>query len=191
MKIQIPEVGPVLFERSSRARRILIIVKPDGNVRVAVPNGAAFRQAEKLVRSKSGWIAQCRRKLASRPQNPLRMSLAELEIDSEQAVLYLKSRLQFLAEKYGYRYRQVKFRAQKTIWGSCSAGNDISLNIKLVLLPNDLIDYVLLHELVHTVHKNHGPGFYRELDSLVGDSRLLRRKLRNHRFPPVRASREK
>jgi predicted metal-dependent hydrolase len=71
----------------------------------------------------------------------------------------------------------VTIRNQKTRWGSCSAKNNLSLNIKLALLPDELRDLILVHELVHTRIKNHGPDFWRELKSIYPDARKLDRQV--------------
>jgi predicted metal-dependent hydrolase len=71
---------------------------------------------------------------------------------------------------------------QKTRWGSCSEKNNINLNVNLVLLPDELIDYAILHELVHTRVKNHSKRFWAELDKLVGDAKKNDKKLKNHRL---------
>jgi hypothetical protein len=71
---------------------------------------------------------------------------------------------------------------QKTRWGSCSEKNNINLNANLVLLPDELIDYAILHELVHTRVKKHSKRFWDELDKLVGNAKKLDQKLKKHRF---------
>ena len=87
-----------------------------------------------------------------------------------------------LAEQRGFVYTSVSITAAKTRWGSCSSRKTISLSYYLMLLPERLIDYVLLHELVHTREMNHGPAFWRLLDEAVGeDSRQLCAALRNYR----------
>ena len=93
----------------------------------------------------------------------------------------LVSRLEELAAAHGFRYNRVFVKNQKTLWGSCSSQDNINLNISLARLPDELRDYVLIHELVHTRHKNHSPAFWREVDAIVGDSKALRRKLRQYR----------
>jgi len=76
-------------------------------------------------------------------------------------------RIEKLAAQHGFEYNRVSFRSQRTRWGSCSTNNDISLNIKLALLPEDLVDYVILHELVHTQVKNHAPEFWEEVGKYI------------------------
>ncbi|MEA3348593.1 MAG: M48 family metallopeptidase, partial [Pseudomonadota bacterium] len=71
-------------------------------------------------------------------------------------------------------------RNQKTRWGSCSAKNNISLNIKLALLPDQLRDLVLVHELIHTKIKNHGPNFWQKLEKIYPQARKLDQQVNNH-----------
>lgn len=80
----------------------------------------------------------------------------------------LPSRLTELAQKHGFQFNKLTIRNNKRNWGSCSARNNISLNLQMMKLPDDLINYILLHELVHTRIKNHGPHFWAKLDELTG-----------------------
>ena len=99
------------------------------------------------------------------------------EIDRVEARKKLVSRLNELSGQHGFSYNKVFMRNQKTRWGSCSGKNNISLNMKLVRLPYEMIDYVLLHELVHTRIKNHTNEFWTELNRLVGDAKKIDRRL--------------
>lgn len=91
----------------------------------------------------------------------------------------LPQRTAELAARHGLRHGKVSVRNTVSKWGSCSARNDISLSLHLMRLPDHLIDYIILHELCHTVHKNHGPAFHTMLDSLTGSRhRELQREIR-------------
>lgn len=93
----------------------------------------------------------------------------------------LPGRLAELAARYGFQYGKVGIRNNKRNWGSCSGRNNISLNLQLMKLPDYLIDYVLLHELVHTKIKNHGPLFWQKLDEITGNkARELSREVRSY-----------
>ena len=96
-----------------------------------------------------------------------------------EAKNYLPSRLDMMAEKYGFKYNKLALKTHKTRWGSCSYSNNINLNINLMLLDSEYIDYVLLHELVHTVEKNHKESFWALLYKIMPEAQILKRKLKN------------
>lgn len=97
-----------------------------------------------------------------------------------QARSYLPRRLKTLADNHGFYYVKLRFSSAGTRWGSCSSEGTISLNIWLMQLPFELIDYVILHELTHTKHMNHSPAFWGEVGRLVPEYREFRRRLKQH-----------
>ena len=86
----------------------------------------------------------------------------------KEAKEYLPQRTEQLAAAHGFTYCGVTVKNISSRWGSCSAVNHINLNIHLVRLPEHLSDYVILHELAHTVHKNHGELFWKHLNAITG-----------------------
>ena len=86
----------------------------------------------------------------------------------QEAKDYLPQRTKQLAEQYGFVHNGVTVKNLTSRWGSCSATNHINLNIHLVRLPEHLSDYVILHELSHTIHKNHGEHFWQTLNKITG-----------------------
>lgn len=97
-----------------------------------------------------------------------------------EAEVYLPARLRVLAERYGFRYGSVRLAHQQTRWGSRSSNGTISLNIALMNLPLELIDYVLIHELSHTKHMNHSTTFWREVERCMPDYKLRRRQTKTY-----------
>ncbi len=180
--IEIGNIGPVLFERSKRAKHLIITVKPYRGVRVAVPYGITFEKAEEIVREKITWI---QKHLAGMKQieNEHKAALNNItEIDRAEAKEKLINKLNELAEKHDFVYNKIFIRNQKTRWGSCSSRNNISLNMKLVLLPDELIEYVILHELTHIRIRNHKNVFWAELNKLVGDAKALSSRLKEYQM---------
>ena len=86
----------------------------------------------------------------------------------KEAKEYLPQRTAQLAEAHGLKFSGVTVKNISSRWGSCSATNHINLNIHLVRLPEHLSDYVILHELTHTIHKNHSERFWKQLDTITG-----------------------
>ncbi len=178
--VKINGIGSVLFERSNRARRVIIYVKPFKGVQVAVPYRLSFNKAMEFVHTKTDWIVIQLEKMKQYEKECNLNSSVNETVDKEKAKKVLTRRLKQLAEKHGFVYNRVFFRNQKTRWGSCSSKNNISLNIKLITLPDELIDYVILHELVHTRRKDHSKAFWTEMDKFVGDGKKMSSKLKRY-----------
>jgi predicted metal-dependent hydrolase len=98
-----------------------------------------------------------------------------------EAKIYLPKRLKELADKHGFKYANVSIKNASTRWGSCSSVNNINLNLHLMRIPEHLIDYVLLHELVHTVVKNHGDKFWLLLEQVYPNARKADKEMNNYR----------
>ncbi|MCU7837003.1 MAG: M48 family metallopeptidase [gamma proteobacterium symbiont of Taylorina sp.] len=83
---------------------------------------------------------------------------------------YLKQRLDQLSREYELPYRRLTIRAQKTRWGSCSSKKNINLNYRLIFMDNKLLDYILVHELLHTIYMNHSKAYWAQLELLMPDA---------------------
>jgi predicted metal-dependent hydrolase len=177
--VEIKSVGFIKMERSRRAKHISVSVRPFKGVRVAVPLGVSFARAELFARSKAGWIKKHVDKM-NQVERAVKALAGTPPLDRQAVRRRLVDRLNYLAVKYGFQYNRVFIKNQKTRWGSCSGKNNINLNLNLIRLPDELIDYTILHELVHTRIKNHGQRFWDQLDRLLGDARKLDRALNEY-----------
>ena len=113
-------------------------------------------------------------------QNEIRKAI-ELAWRNE-AKEYLPVRVKELAVKHNFVYKKVSVKNSKTRWGSCSFDNNINLSLHLMRLPNYLVDYVILHELVHTKIKNHSKDFWQLLDIVSGNAKKLDREVKDYRI---------
>lgn len=101
-----------------------------------------------------------------------------------EAKEYIPQRVEEIARRIGLEYRSVSVRATRSKWGSCSSRNDLSMSVYLMLLPDHLIDFIIIHELCHTVHRNHSAAFHALVDHHVGGhEKELNRELKQ--FHPL------
>jgi len=97
-----------------------------------------------------------------------------------EAKKYLLKRVEELASKYGFKFSKIFIKNAKTRWGSCSSANNINLNLQLMRLPEHLIDYIILHELAHTIHKNHGKAFWNLLNNISENAKALNKEIKKY-----------
>ena len=169
--IQVPGIGP-------GTARLRISVSPRRGVVVSMPWMLPYAIAQKFLLSKRQWVAAALERQAGQmhraaesgrtatvPDDP-----AELERMREAARAALVPKLLSAAVRYGFPFKgRVAIKNNVSNWGSCSSKGNINLNMRLILLPEHLQDYVILHELCHLRYPDHGPAFHALLDSLLGD----------------------
>ena len=171
MKIlQDPEIGKVTFKKSVRSRSISIRVHPVKGVTVSVPYIVPFAVARIFFEARRGWILETMAKQKERYKDVKVASPDEVEALRSQAKRELPPRLAEFAERYGFTYNRVTIKHNATNWGSCSGRGNINLNLNIVRLPKVLQDYVLLHELCHLRHQDHGQGFHLLLEHVLTDN---------------------
>lgn len=175
-----PTLGEITLSSTRRSTRISLSVRPTGKVRLSYPLYVSERKALEFLEQKIDWVMAARRRYAERATSPA-LSKAEIEQLRKAAKAYLPQRVAELAARFSLSYGKVTIRATRSKWGSCSAVGNISLSLYLMQLPEHLRDYVIIHELCHTVHHNHSPRFHALVDRLtMGQERALARELRMH-----------
>jgi len=201
------KLGEVRYVRNLRAKNLSIRINRQGEVRVTLPRFVSRRRAEAFLELKKAWIMKKLHEIRTQqqeatmpvegewitvrgkqipitlPHGTASVEDALWEILLRESKAYLPGRVMELAVQHGFRYRDVKIRKMKSRWGSCSGNNNINLNSWLVMLPDHLSDYVILHELVHTRYKDHSERFWKALDQVTGGcSKALRKELRNQQI---------
>jgi predicted metal-dependent hydrolase len=180
----IPNPYPSLvFVRHPRARRYVIRVADDGSVRVTVPRWGSKREAAAFAETQHAWIEKQRRRAdearlnrqACRPPTPAPPELRALKA---QAKRELPARLLELAALHGLTVTRVSIRNQRWRWGSCSRSGHICLNWRLVTMPHEIRDYVLIHELMHLKRMDHSPKFWKLVAQACPDYEAARAYLR-------------
>lgn len=164
-----PEIGEVVFRKSLRSRRISIRVHPVKGVSVSVPYIVPYAAARLFFEARRQWVIDTMARQREKYRDIPQASPEEVEALRLQARKELPERLAVLAERYGFRYNRVAIKHNATNWGSCSSKGNINLNLSILRLPDILRDYVLLHELCHLRHQDHGHSFHLLLEHVLTD----------------------
>jgi predicted metal-dependent hydrolase len=171
------------FYRSRRARRLTITVRLDGSVRVTAPLSVSRLTAESFLRQRSLWVEKVRARLAASPDwNRRHYGKKEYRAYKEQARALVLARLAYFWPLYRTlagttAWRRVAIRDQKSRWGSCSAKGNLNFNYKIFILPPELQDYIIVHELCHLFELNHGPRFWALVAKAVPEYNNRRKEL--------------
>lgn len=190
--ISVPGIGEVRLTKRAGSVRLRISVSPRSGVAVSMPRHVSWSAGIRFLEAKRQWVEAALQRQALIQQKTIREGRtaavpedpAALERMWEQARAALVPRLREAADRFGFPFKgRVTIKNNVSNWGSCSSKGNINLNIRLILLPEHLQDYVILHELCHLRHQNHGPQFHALLDSLLGGREAdLRRELRGWRI---------
>ena len=167
-----PEIGEVTFRKSVRGRRVSIRVHPVRGVTVSVPAFVPYAAAMAFFNLKRQWVLDVVRRQKDRLKDTPVADPSEIETLRKRAKAELPTRLSELASRYGFIYNKVTIKHNSSNWGSCSAQGNINLNLNIVRLPYVLRDYVLLHELCHLRHHDHGHAFHLLLEHVLTDNLL-------------------
>ena len=167
-----PEIGQVRLVKSARARRIGVRVHPLKGVTVTVPLPCSFAAGLRVFGQYREWVLKTMERQKSVRESASAAAVAPEQVEAmrKEAKELLPRRLSELAERYGFSYGRVFIKHNSSNWGSCSALGNINLNLNLVRLPQLLRDHVILHELCHLKHPNHGPEFHALLERLGADN---------------------
>lgn len=165
-----PEIGQVTFRKSSRSRGISIRVHPVKGVCVSYPFIMPYAAAQVFFRLRREWVLETMRRQREKYKDLVLPTDAEIESLRKQAKAELPVRLKELASRYGFIYNRVAIKHNATNWGSCSSKGNINLNLNIVRLPSVLQDYILLHELCHLRHQDHGHAFHLLLEHVLTDN---------------------
>ncbi|MFI3280394.1 MAG: M48 family metallopeptidase [Rikenellaceae bacterium] len=173
-------LGAIILNESHRAKSISIRIKLD-KITLTYPIGSNPDVAIKFLEQKRGQIEKIiQRKKVAQAENPPAKEYNEEQL-RVAAQAHLPERIATIASQINIKYNRVTIRATRSKWGSCSGENNISLSIYLMILPQHLIDFVIIHELCHTIHHNHSAKFHALVDFIChGREKELNKELRRY-----------
>jgi predicted metal-dependent hydrolase len=167
------------MKRNRGVRSVRISVSCSGAVSVVVPWFVPDILAERFICSRADWILRKLAEFSGRESSCLLSSgKREYEGRKAEALAFVAERVAYWNRIYGFRYGAISVRNQKTRWGSCSKKGDLSFNWRLLLLPPEMADYVVVHELCHLAHFDHSGKFWSLVARTVPDHRDIRRRMK-------------
>ena len=167
------------LKKSKRAKRIRLVVHCDGSVVITSPYGLKESVAERFLIDKARWLLS---KIAyfSKFKGKLMggYSYTDYLMHRENARVVVEERISYFSSKYGYLYNRVSIKNQRTCWGSCSKKANLNFNYKILFIPKDIQDYVILHELCHLEELNHSKQFWKLVSNILPEYKEVKNKLK-------------
>ena len=165
---------------SRRARTVRLAVHRDGRVVLTMSRGVSREYAERFARARSQWIVDKVRYFQSKPKPLVAPANKRDHHRYKDAALALaRERLAFFNARYGFSFRSITIRNQKTRWGSCSKKRNLSFSYRIALLPPRYADYIIVHELCHLKEMNHSLHFWALVAETIPDYHDIRKKIKH------------
>lgn len=162
-------------------------VTADLKVRARVPKRASDRQIKEFAEERKVWIVEKYLLQMERAKKKQDRPAADYEKDPKLEKLYrekareqIEKRAAHFAALMGVDYGRIAIRGQKRRWGSCSGAGNLNFNWKLALMPPEILDYVVVHELAHRKEMNHSPRFWAEVEKILPDYKERRKWLKEN-----------
>lgn len=164
--------------KRSRRKTLSLEINKKCEIIVRAPLHLSKKKIDEFVSSHDEWIEKNLKKIRERNENAEELSKNEIEALRKRAKEYLPDRTAYFAEIMGVEYTSLKITSAKTRYGSCSAKNGICYSLYLMQKPIEAVDYVVVHELAHTVHHNHSAQFYALVEKYMPDYKERNRLLK-------------
>lgn len=174
--------GNMEIIRSNR-KTIAIEIKPDATVLVRAPYFMKNAEICKFVKEKEHWITEHLKKVKERQkkaEDVQKLTIDEVKQLADLALKVIPEKTRYYAESMNVQYGRITIRNQKTRWGSCSGKRNLNFNCLLMLAPDEVIDYVVVHELCHLIEMNHSKAFWGEVERVMPDYKKRRQWLKDH-----------
>lgn len=174
----------------SKRRSLAIEISSDGQLLVRAPKKMSQEEIEDFLLKKESWIKKHQERFAkAREDNEHTLTITSEELNElkKSALEYFPDRVALYAQKMNLTYGRVSIRCQQTLWGSCSSKGNLNFNCLLMLMDEDIRDYIIVHELSHRKHMNHSAAFWKTVESVLPDYRQRRAKLKTDGRPLLNA----
>jgi len=169
------------LRKSKRAKRMRLAVYCDSSVVVTTPFGVNQSIVEKFVSEKRQWIIDKIKFFNSIDSKAIRtFSHDDYLKHKDKALELVEERFEFFNKIYNHSFNRIHIKNQKTRWGSCSKKSNLNLNYKILFLPKDLQDYIIVHEMCHLKEFNHSHKFWSLVGKALPNYLEIKKELRRH-----------
>jgi len=163
---------------SKRAKRMRLAVYCDGSFVVTRPQGLHINIVEKFIIQKSSWILLKLEYFKQFKGSLFRNDHENYLKYKDDALKFVSKRIKYFNKKYNFKFNSVNIKNQKTRWGSCSKKGNLNFNYKILLLPKNIADYIIVHELCHLKKFNHSHKFWNLVAKAIPDYLGIKKELR-------------
>ena len=166
----------------SRRRTISLEITKSGEIVLRAPWYATRWDIQRFVEAKEEWLNQALKRYEEniKVQPTQKRDPDRIKELAKQAKKEIPPRVEYFANIIGVEYGRIAIRNQKTRWGSCSSKGNLNFNCLLMLVPEDVRDYVIVHELCHLIELNHSPAFWIEVEKIIPDYKQKRKWLKEN-----------
>ncbi len=155
------ELIPYTIRYSNRARYINLVISACGEFIVSLPNNKTFIDAEKFIKNKKAWVLKNIKGFKSKPLISVPSYHGrKQELLKKYASVFVAEKINSFNEHYKFKFKKVYIKAHKAQWGSCSVKKNLNFNYKIIFLPEDVSEYIIVHELCHLKEMNHSKAFW-------------------------------
>ena len=170
---------PIELNRAKR-KTLAVTITPEGGLLIKAPKKMPEKEIKRFLEQRRYWIYKQTKKTLAEKENRIHRSEAELKKLKEQARMVLTEKTDYYKSIIGVEYKRLRIGDQKTRWGSCSSKATISYNWRLVLMPEEIMDYVVVHELCHLLEMNHSEFFWNHVSDVIPDYKVRRKWLKKN-----------
>lgn len=167
-----------ILKRKRGMKTLRIRIEKNGSVLVTGPYLLSKKRIEECLQEKSDWILERIQKVKEREQTLTRFG--SYEVFAKRAKKLLKDRVEEINKHYQFSFNRISIKRHETRWGSCSKKGNLNFNYRLYFLPQELVDYVVAHELSHLKHMNHSKDFWECVAETIPDYKQRRKELKHY-----------
>jgi len=168
----------IKYRKHRRIKNIRITIKNSEEVLVTYPWWLSEKKAAVFVNSQKDWIAETLRTKKTKSSLLTGGSREDFLLNKEKARRLVYSKIVYFNRIYNFKYKRVSVRNTKTRWGSCSQKGNLNFSYRIIYLPEELANYLVVHELCHLREMNHSVRFWSLVDKTIPNSRKISKKLR-------------